>query len=151
MDELAASILYHVPQKISLMEWFFKGFFEFCCVLKCCKERCCKKYHLTFDIHNEALSRLSRELDLLDFLEASRVTRFMSSIYLRYSQRLLIPYFRKYFLDSENLHLPDRKNHRLADLIVNFDATANKIDQRILYEITKRKSPDVVYSDEEEY
>lgn len=119
-DELAASILYKVPQKISCMEWFIKGWNEscFCC---CCRESCCKRYHQTFRFHNEALDRLSRELDLLDFIEASRVTNFMSSIYLHHNQRLMVPYFRKYFLNPDNLRLPSKNQHRLADLITNVD------------------------------
>jgi len=76
---------------------------------------------LDFNIHNEAVKRLESELDLLNFIDASRVTRFVSQIYMRKNHRRLVRYFRLYHLDPDHLFLPDTRVMTPEELMKDFN------------------------------
>jgi hypothetical protein len=98
----------------------------------------------------EAFGRLEQEIDILNFIEASRLLRLLTSVLLRPNQRQLVKYFKNYHLDLDNLELPKKvPNETLQHLMKRFNPTDDPIDKRILYEITGRKGQNDRFSDEE--
>ena len=71
--------------------------------MKCYKER--KKGEKK---HKEAMDRLSKEIDIMNFIEASRVLRLITKVTLRKNQIQLVPFFKPYHLDEDNLHCAAR-------------------------------------------
>ena len=92
------------------------------------------------EVHEEANDRLDGEIDLLHFIQTSRILKFMTSYSLRRNQRQLVQYFKLYHLDEDSLKLnltkPPQSTH---EMLHNFDPMINTKDHRILFEILNRK------------
>ena len=146
--EAEACILNREPNSFSYMDYLVNKFVTSCC---CClsrsqwfKERLSKRKAQT-----EAFDRLSSEIDILNFIKASRTLKLLTSVMLRKNQRQLIPYFRNYHIDPENLTLPEPSPPKsVGHMMEHFDPNDDVIDKRILYEITNRKQREERYSDE---
>ena len=92
------------------------------------------------EVHEEANDRLDGEIDLVHFIQTSRILKFMTSYSLRRNQRQLVQYFKLYHLDEDSLKLnltkPPQSTH---EMLHNFDPMINTKDHRILFEILNRK------------
>lgn len=91
-------------------------------------------------MHEEAVERLSGEIDILDFIKTSRILGFMTSYSLRRNQRQLVQYFSRYHLDPNSLQLPQEKPPQSTfEILEKFNPQVDKTDHRILFEIIQRK------------
>lgn len=64
----------------------------------------------------------------------------MAKAQLASNQRGLVDYFRDYYIDDDNYELKEKKMMATEKLVgPNFDPENDKIDKRILYEVTGRK------------
>jgi len=72
-------------------------------------------------MHDEGLKRLTGELDILNFVNASRVVRFLSQLYMSRNHRYMVRYFRLYSLDANNLFLPTPEDPTVEELLSKFD------------------------------
>lgn len=127
-----------------------KDIFHYCeylytkLVASCC---CCfrrtewyKFRKLRADAHAEVFDRLSNEIDILNFIEASRALKLMTSTLLRTNQRQLVKYFKQYHIDYSRLKVPEQNPSKsIKKLTKHFDPINDAVDKRILYEITGRK------------
>ena len=99
--------------------------------------------------HDEVFERLSNEIDILNFIKASRTLKLFSSVMLRKNQRQLVPYFKSYHIDPDNLKLPENPPpSSVGHLMKNFNPNEDAVDKRILWEITGRKQAGEIFSDE---
>jgi len=68
------------------------------------------------------------------------VLKFLSKAQLASNQRGLVNYFRDYYIDDESFELKETKEMAVEKLIgPKFDPENDKIDKRILYEVTGRR------------
>jgi hypothetical protein len=146
--EVEACILNREPNSFSYMDFLTNKFVAtFCCCFsrtQWYKERLSKRKS-----QEEAFDRLSSEIDILNFIKASRTLKLLTSVMLRKNQRQLVPYFSRYHLDPDNLKLPENPPPKsVGHLMKHFDPKDDAIDKRILYEITNRKEETEIFSDE---
>lgn len=145
---MEARILNSEPNSFTYMNYLMNKFVSNCC---CCFSRTqwYKERQSISKAQAEAFDRLSNEIDILNFIKASRTLKLLTSVMLRKNQRQLVPYFRSYHLDPDNLKLPEIASPKsVGHLMKNFDPKDDAIDKRILYEITKRKEVTEIFSDE---
>eukprot|EP00352_Strombidinopsis_acuminata_P002032 CAMPEP_0176383498 /NCGR_PEP_ID=MMETSP0126-20121128/33556_1 /TAXON_ID=141414 ORGANISM="Strombidinopsis acuminatum, Strain SPMC142" /NCGR_SAMPLE_ID=MMETSP0126 /ASSEMBLY_ACC=CAM_ASM_000229 /LENGTH=102 /DNA_ID=CAMNT_0017748611 /DNA_START=312 /DNA_END=620 /DNA_ORIENTATION=- len=94
-------------------------------------------------MHNEALSRLDKELDILHYIEGARKARFIGQMYMSKSQGHMVRYFRRYALTAKHLFQQHIDYDPTSDeLLEDFSPESNLTDKRILFEITGRKLDD---------
>jgi len=93
-------------------------------------------------MHNEAVNRLFNELDLFNFIEASRITRFLSELSMSKNRRSMVKHFRQYRLQIDNLFLPEPFEPSIEKIMRGFDPNSNNVDKRILFEVTGRTHKD---------
>ena len=73
-------------------------------------------------MHEQANERLSSEIDILEFIETSRVLKFIASFTLRKNQREMVRFFKSYHLDQDNLELPKKaESQSTIELLEKFD------------------------------
>lgn len=131
------------------VEFIYTKLVSSCC---CCLKRTewYQYRKLRAEAHAEVFDRLSKEIDILNFIQASRSLRLMTSTLLRTNQRHLIKFFKQYHIDYSRLNLAEKPPSKSAKkLTKHFDPDNDVIDKRILYEITGRKDHKDKFSDEE--
>ena len=120
---------------------------SWCCC--CCKRTEWYKFRARrHEAHNEVFERLSNEIDIFNFVTASRNLRLLTHTVLRTNQRQLVQYFKQYHIDYKSLKVKESKTTKVEKLTEHFDPAFDPIDKRILYEITGRKGPADHFSDE---
>jgi hypothetical protein len=127
----------------------YTSFVASCC---CCFRRTAwyKFRKLRAEAHAEVFDRISNEIDILNFIQASRALKLLTSTLLRTNQRHLIKYFKQYHISYDRLQLPEQKPPKsIKKLVQHFDPINDVIDKRILYEITGRKGAYDKFSDDE--
>jgi len=131
-------------------EYLYTKLVSSCC---CCLKRTewYKFRKLRAEAHAEVFERLSNEIDIFNFIQASRALKLMTSTLLRTNQRHLIKYFKQYHISYDKLKLPEQKKPKsIKKLTQHFDPINDVVDKRILYEITGRKEAKDKFSDDEQ-
>lgn len=128
------TILNRVKQDISFTDWMliqFESYFS-----RCYSEEKKVKY----EAHKAACGRLAKEMDVLDLINAARISKFIAQLSMKRNNRQMIKYFKPYHISAENPELPDAAPPlSIHQLMMNFSPSDNFIHRRILYEITGRK------------
>ena len=149
-DEIGSRIGIRKKDVFHYCEYLYTKLVASCC---CCFSRTewYKFRKLRADAHAEVFDMLSNEIDILNFIEASRALKLMTSTLLRTNQRQLVKYFKQYHIDYSKMKVPGQNPPKsIKKLTKHFDPINDTIDKRILYEITGRKEPHDKFSDEEQ-
>ena len=89
---------------------YYYGFIEYqvtwmlrsCCCCCCFNKKSLwwKKREFNFTRYEEAVERLNKEIDVLNYVSTQRLTNFLAKLFLRPHQRELVKSFKKYQLDD---------------------------------------------------
>lgn len=84
-------------------------------------------------MHHVAMDRLSKELDVVEFVRHIRLTRFLTSITLNKTQKNLAKLFNKYHLHEDDVTNMKDVFHEDFDLLFDdgFDPDKDKLDAEI--------------------
>jgi hypothetical protein len=90
-------------------------------------------------------------MDLLRFIETSRILKFITSVQLRSNQQQMVPYFKDYHINDENPTIKFSKQPRdVEKMFKHFNPNTDTLDRRILWEITGRKREDDLFESSDE-
>jgi len=81
VEELAMTILNRVKQSISFTDWMILRFGGYC--VSCFSE----ERKLMNEAHEAACDRLSREMDVLDLVQSSRIAKFIAQLSMKKNNR----------------------------------------------------------------
>ena len=148
--EYAFSMNYFTYALLSIIETFCG-----CCVrcLRLDRDGSCLKGYLyrkkRIDL---AVQKMQHEMSVMTYIRASRIAHLASKTFFNRRQRMSTQYFRRYAIRSEDLAKDENpKNMREFDedrVISECDYNNNKLDRRILYELTGEKLEEDDYLDE---
>lgn len=100
--EIGSRISIRKPNIFHYFEHIYTSFVASWC---CCFRRTewYKFRKLRAEAHAEVFDRLSNEIDILNFIQASRALKLLTSTLLRTNQRHLIKYFKQFHISYDRL------------------------------------------------
>ena len=95
------TILNRVKQDVSFTDWML---IQFEWYIGCCLNEDQKN---KFEAHKAATGRLANEMDVLDLINAARISKFIAQLSMKRNNRQMIKYFKPYHVCAHNPNLPE--------------------------------------------
>ena len=127
---------------VSFCAFFFNTtVLRYCC---CCLKKCFKAQADKYRKFQLAVQRLSKEQDIQNIIEMNRITRFLHKTFFFARQRRTISHAHRYVIADKDINAASKQTWKefedfedsTARILKGFDPENDKMDRRLLYEVT---------------